>query len=58
LAVCVGLVVALSATAVPGWFLGAVLAATLVLCVPLSIKRYRVEKNLARMIWRTLTSRS
>jgi asparagine N-glycosylation enzyme membrane subunit Stt3 len=54
LAVCAGLVLALSATAVPGWILGAVAAAALVLAIPLSAQRFRAERNLARTIWRTL----
>ena len=57
LAACVGLVLALSVTAVPGWVLGAVGVAALVLAIPLSAKRIRAERNLARSIWRTLTTR-
>lgn len=58
LAVCVGLVLALSASAaVPGWVLGAVGAAALVLVIPLSARRIRAERNLARSLWRTLTTR-
>jgi hypothetical protein len=57
LAACAGLVLALSATAVPGWILGAVAAAALVLAVPLSARRIRAERNLARTIWRSLTTR-
>jgi hypothetical protein len=57
LAVCVGLVLALSATGIPGWVLGAVAAAALVLAIPVSVSRFRAERNLARTIWRTLTTR-
>jgi hypothetical protein len=57
LAVFGGLVLALSASAISGWFFGAVVAATLVLAIPLSIRRLRVERNLARMVWRALTPR-
>jgi hypothetical protein len=57
LAVCVGLALALSATAVPGWDLVAVATAALVLAIPLSAQRFRAERNLARLIWRTLTIR-
>jgi len=57
LAVCAGLVVALSATDLPGWVLGAVVAATLVLAIPLGVKRNRLERNLARSVWRALTTR-
>lgn len=58
LAVFVGLVLALSATTtVPGWVLGGVGAATLVLAIPLTVQRFRTERNLARTIWRTLTTR-
>lgn len=57
LAVCGALVWAMSMTTIPGWILGAVVAATLVLAIPLSVKRYRVERNLARMVWRALTER-
>ena len=57
LAICVGLVVALSATAIPGWFLGAVAVAALLLTISLSVQRFRVERDLARTIWRTLTTR-
>jgi hypothetical protein len=59
LAVCGGLVLALSTTAIiPGWILGVVVAAALVLAVALGVQRYRVERNLARMVWRALTTRS
>jgi hypothetical protein len=57
LAVFLGLILVLSATPAPGWVLAAVVAVTLVLAVPLGVKRYRVERNLARAFWRTLTSR-
>jgi hypothetical protein len=57
LAVFVGLVLALNVVALPGWFLGAVVVAALVLAIPLSVKRYRLERNLARTLWRALTTR-
>jgi len=57
LAVCVGLVVALSATPVPGWVLVAGATAVLVLAIPVSTQRFRAERKLARTIWRTLTTR-
>jgi hypothetical protein len=57
LAVCGGLVWAMSMTTIPGWILGAVVAAALLLAIPLSVKRYRAERNLARMVWRALTQR-
>lgn len=57
LAVCVGLVLALSAATIPGWILGTVVVAALVLANPLSLKRFRLERNLARTAWRALTTR-
>ena len=44
LAVCGGLVWAMSMTTTPGWILGAVVAATLVLAIPLGVKRYPVNR--------------
>lgn len=57
LAACAGLVVTLSVTGLSGWFTGAVVAATLTLSVPLGIQRYRLERKLARSLWRALTTR-
>lgn len=57
LVVCAGLVVGMSVTTVPGWAIVAVLIATLVLLVPLGVRRYRMERKLARAIWRKLTTR-
>ncbi len=57
LVVCIGFILAMSVTTLPGWALGAAVAATLVLCIPLSVKRYRLERNLARMVWQILTTR-
>ena len=57
LAVCGGLVLALSATSLPGWVMGAVAVAAVVLAIPISAKRYRLERNLARTAWRALTTR-
>jgi hypothetical protein len=57
LAVCVGLVLAWSASAPAGWVLGTVVAAALVLSIPLGVKRYRLERDLARKTWRALTTR-
>lgn len=57
LAICVGLVLAFSVAGVPGWVLGAVGAFALVLVVPLSVRRFRAERQLARSLWRTLTTR-
>ena len=57
LAVCVGLVLALSVTGAPGWILGAVAAASLIVAIPVSASRFRAERRLARTIWRTLTTR-
>ena len=57
LAVFVGVVLALSATGVRGWSAVAVVAGTLLLVIPLSVKRFRQERTLVSMIWRSLTSR-
>ena len=57
LAVCVGLVLALSVSAVSGWALGAVVVAALMLAVPLSVNRFRRERNLVRALWGALTTR-
>ena len=51
------LALTMGASVLPGWLLGVVVAAAVVLAVPLSIERYRRERNLARAIWRALTAR-
>lgn len=57
LVVCVGLVWAMSATSLSGGVIGIVVAGTLVLAIPLSVKRYRLERNIARIVWYALTTR-
>ncbi len=57
LVICVSLVCLLSTPVLPGWAIGAILVATLMLCIPLSVQRYRLERNLARWVWRALTTR-
>ena len=56
LAVFVGVVLVLSATGLRGWSV-AVVAGALVIAIPLSIKRFRQERNLVRTAWRALTTR-
>jgi len=51
------LIVAVGGTALPGWLMGVAVIAALALAVPLSIERYRRERNLARSLWRLLTTR-
>jgi len=41
----------------PGWLLGIAVVAAVVLAIPISIERYRRERNLARTLWRLLTTR-
>ncbi len=48
LMVCGGLIAALSATDIPGWAAGAVVIAALALAIPSGVKRYRLERSLAR----------
>ncbi len=55
--VCAGLVVYLSAPAVPGWIPGAAVAIALVAAIPLTLSRFRVERKLARNMRRELTTR-
>jgi hypothetical protein len=57
LAVFVGVALALSATGLSGWAAVAVVAGSLVLAIPLSVKRFGQERNLVRAVWRTLTTR-
>ena len=57
LAAFLGVVLALSAIGLRGWGAVAVVAGTLVLAIPLSVKRFRQERNLARSFWRALTTR-
>jgi hypothetical protein len=57
LALCVGLVLAWSATGPSGPVLAAVVAAALVISLSMSGKRFRTERDLGRKIWRALTTR-
>ena len=57
IAVCVVLIVAMGASNVPGWLFGAVVVATIGLAIPLSIERFRRDRNIARAIWRAVTAR-
>jgi hypothetical protein len=57
LAVCAGFVLVLSATDAPGWVLGLLVAASLMLGIPLSVKRHRQERNFIRTAWRALRTR-
>ena len=57
LAVCVGVVLTLSATGVRGWGAAAIVAGAVILAIPLGITRFRQERNLARAFWRALTMR-
>ena len=57
ISVCAVLIVVLGASNVPGWLFGVVTAATIALAIPLGIERFRRERNIARAIWRTLTTR-
>jgi len=54
----VGALVVLSGPLVPGWLVVIVLAAILPLCVIATIKRSRIERDLARALWRRLTRRA
>ena len=57
LAVFVGLALALRASGLRGPGAVTVVAGALVLAVPLSVTRFRQERNLVRTIWRALTKR-
>jgi hypothetical protein len=57
LTVPVGAAFALSATSIHGWVAGVVVASALALAIPLSVKRFRHERNLVRTVWRALTTR-
>jgi hypothetical protein len=57
LAVFMGLVLALSVTALRGWAAGAVVACAVFLAIPLSVKRFRHERNLVRTFRRGLKTR-
>jgi hypothetical protein len=51
------LLLALGGTVLPGWVSAVVATAALVLVIPLSVQRYRRERNLARAFWRALKTR-
>lgn len=57
IAACAVLVLAGGGSILPGWLLGVAVVAAVVFAIPLSIERYRRERNLARAIWRFLTAR-
>jgi hypothetical protein len=57
IAACAVLIVAVGGSILPGWLLGVAVVAAVVLAIPLSIERYRRERNLARALWRLLTMR-
>jgi asparagine N-glycosylation enzyme membrane subunit Stt3 len=57
LTVLAGLVLALSATGLRGWAAAAVVAGALALAIPLSVRRFRQERNLVRTVWRALMTR-
>lgn len=48
---------ALGGSVLPGWFLGVVVAAALVMGIFITVKRQRQERKLARSVWRALTTR-
>jgi len=54
---CAVLVVAVGGTALPAWFLAVAVVAAIALAVSLSVERFRRERNLARSLWRFLTTR-
>lgn len=58
IAACAVLIVAVGGSILPGWFLGAAVVAAIVLAIPISIERYRRERNVARALWRLFTSAS
>jgi hypothetical protein len=57
LTACVVLVLAMSARALPGWVLGVVVVAALVIAIPLGLKQHRAERRLARAVWRAIARR-
>jgi len=57
LAVSAGLVMAMRATDLPGWAAVAVVAGALLLAIPVSVRRFRQERDLLRTTWRALTTR-
>jgi|RhiMethySRZTD1v2_1073278.scaffolds.fasta_scaffold132730_2 hypothetical protein len=57
IAACAVLIVAAGGSMLPGWLLGIAVVAAVVLAIPISIERYRRERNLARTLWRLLTTR-
>lgn len=58
LVTCAVVFAALNGTSHQGWIVGVVVAGVLLLVIPLSVERYRLERRLARMIWGALTGRS
>ena len=56
IAVCGVLILAVRGSILPGWLLGVAVVAAIVLAVPLSIERFRRERNLARTLWRLLST--
>jgi hypothetical protein len=56
-AACAVLIVALGGASVPAWLLALVVVIAIASAVPLSIDRYRRDRNLVRAFWRLLTPR-
>jgi hypothetical protein len=50
-------IVAVGVSKLPGWLLSIAVVGAIVLAIPISIERYRRERNLARTLWRLLTTR-
>ena len=57
IAACAVLIVAVGGSILPGWLLGVAVVAAMVFAIPLSIERYRRERNLVRALWRLLSTR-
>ena len=54
---CAVLIVAVGGTTLPAWFLAVAVVAAIALAVPLSVERYRRERNLVLSLWRLFTTR-
>ena len=57
IAACAILVVVVGGSVLPKWLVVVAVAAALVTAIPLSIERFRRDRNLARSLWRLFSTR-
>jgi hypothetical protein len=57
IAACAVLVVVVGGSALPTWLTAVAVAVALLMVIPLSIERFRRERDLARSLWRLFSTR-